>query len=176
MLRAPSGAPNVPPAPTSKAESTAGGVGTPEPEIETALLVEKERSRSLAPDEQPSLGVAGGADFAELFALLGCGPEPGAPSPTGPAKAEASSAGVSELTSLVERWVKRVALGGDPRRGVAKLDIGAGRFAGSELLVVAEAGRVSVELSLPRAVEPGLAQRIRARLEQRGYAADVQVR
>jgi hypothetical protein len=84
--------------------------------------------------------------------------------------------GVVELSELVERWVRRVALGGDQRRGVAKLDIGQGRFSGAELLVVAEAGRVSVELSLPGGVEAGLAERLRSRLEGRGYVADVVVR
>jgi len=47
---------------------------------------------------------------------------------------------------------------------------------GAELVVVAEAGWVSVELSLPGAAEPGLAERLRARLERRGYAAEVVVR
>jgi hypothetical protein len=85
--------------------------------------------------------------------------------------------GVIELSELVERWVRRVAVGGDPRRGVARLDIGQGRFAGAELLVVAEAGRVSVELTLPDAAsQAGLSERLRERLERRGYAAEVVVR
>lgn len=83
-----------------------------------------------------------------------------------------------DLSGLVERWVRRVGLGGDPRRGVARIDIGQGRFAGAELLIVAEAGHVSVELSLPAAVgaELELSGRLRARLERRGYAVDVMVR
>jgi hypothetical protein len=57
------------------------------------------------------------------------------------------------------------------------LDIGQGRFSGAELLVVAEAGHVSVELQLPSSVAGGdLSQRLRARLERRGFAADVLVR
>jgi hypothetical protein len=86
-------------------------------------------------------------------------------------------AAAAEVARLVERWVRRVALGGDQRRGVARLDIGGGRFAGAELLVTTEAGRVSVELSLPSTVnDPALSERLRARLEQRGYSADVVVR
>ncbi|HXK16588.1 MAG TPA: hypothetical protein VNG33_02195 [Polyangiaceae bacterium] len=85
-------------------------------------------------------------------------------------------AGTVELSDLVERWVRRVALGGDQRRGVAKLDIGQGRFSGAELLVVAEAGRISVELSLPVAADSALAERLQSRLERRGYAAEVVVR
>jgi hypothetical protein len=93
------------------------------------------------------------------------------------APASATHQGVVELSELVERWVRRVAVGGDPRRGVARLDIGQGRFSGAELLVVAEAGRVSVELTLPSAAgDAGLSERLRARLERRGYAADVVVR
>jgi hypothetical protein len=77
---------------------------------------------------------------------------------------------------LVERWVRKVSLGGDVRRGVARLEIGGGRFAGAELLVTAEAGRVAVELNVPEATDPSLAERLRSRLERRGYSADVIVR
>ena len=81
------------------------------------------------------------------------------------------------MVELVERWVRRVALGGDQRRGAVRLDIGQGRFSGAELLVVAEAGQVSVELQLPSTVAQGdLSERLRARLERRGYAAEVSVR
>lgn len=81
------------------------------------------------------------------------------------------------VAALVERWVRRVALGGDSRRGVARLDIGSGRLAGTELTVVAEAGHVSVELSLPPGqTEGGLGARLRRRLEQRGFETDVVVR
>jgi hypothetical protein len=106
---------------------------------------------------------------------LSAGPEPSLPLPSA-AKTESPPPGVAELATLVERWVRRVALGGDQRRGVAKLDIGEGRYAGSQLVVVAESGRVSVELSLPGAGDPGLAERLQSRLEQRGYSAEVTVR
>jgi hypothetical protein len=78
---------------------------------------------------------------------------------------------------LVERWVRRLAVGADPRRAAARLEIGAGRYAGAELLVVAEADRVSVEVCLPDGgADPGLAARLRERLEGRGYGAEVTVR
>lgn len=131
-------------------------------------------STSLAPDEGSLLG-RGPADPGELLALFnaGGGFEP-APVPSA---APLPPAAVAEVAQLIERWVRRVALGGDLRRGVARLDIGGGRFAGAELLVTAEAGRVSVELSLPSTVsDPALSERLRARLEQRGYAAEVVVR
>lgn len=82
-----------------------------------------------------------------------------------------------EVGQLLERWVRRVGLGGDQRRGVARLAIGAGRLAGAELVVVAEGSAVSVELQLPSEVEgSGLAQRLRSRLERKGMRADVTVR
>ncbi len=78
---------------------------------------------------------------------------------------------------LAERWVRRVALGGDGRRGAARIEIGAGRFSGAELVVVAEPGHVAVELSLPSsAASHGLAERLKTRLEGRGYGAEVTVR
>jgi hypothetical protein len=84
---------------------------------------------------------------------------------------------VAGIAALVERWVRRVALGGDSRRGVARLDIGSGRLAGAELTVVAEASHVSVELSLPPGhADGGLAGRLRKRLEQRGFDTEVVVR
>jgi hypothetical protein len=88
-----------------------------------------------------------------------------------------SRAGEAQVAVLVERWVRRLSLGGDPRRAAARLEIGAGRYAGAELVVVAEAGRISVELSLPSGgTEPDLADRLRRRLEGRGYGAEVTVR
>lgn len=133
-----------------------------------------EPSASLAPDEQPSL-LGGGADPAELFALIN--PMGGVEAAPMAAPATSSHPGVAEVAELVERWVRRMALGGDQRRGAVRLDIGQGRFSGAELLVVAEAGHVSVELQLPSSVAGGdLSQRLRARLERRGFAADVLVR
>lgn len=138
------------------------------------MSLEPELPRSLAPEDQPSLG-GGVADPAEWLSLInpmgGVEPPPLAAPPT------ATHAGVAEVAELVERWVRRVALGGDQRRGAVRLDIGQGRFSGAELLVVAEAGHVSVELQLPASVAGGdLSERLRARLEQRGYSADVLVR
>ena len=82
----------------------------------------------------------------------------------------------ADAAQLVERWVRRVALGGDSRRGVARLDIGGGRYAGAELVVVAEARHVSVKLSLNGAEgDEGLSKRLRAGLEAKGYAVEIDV-
>jgi hypothetical protein len=134
----------------------------------------EDRSESLAPEVEAGGGRQ--AEPAELLALL---------SPRGGETAMASAAlepstgtiEVAAVAALVERWVRRVALGGDSRRGVARLDIGSGRLAGAELTVVADSGRVSVELSLPPGqAEAGLGGRLRRRLEQRGFETDVVVR
>jgi hypothetical protein len=128
----------------------------------------------------PELEAGGGTRLepAELLALLSprggevvFGPVPAeSPAPTGTIE-------VAGVAALVERWVRRVALGGDSRRGVARLDIGSGRLAGAELTVVAEASHVSVELSLPPGQAAGaLAARLRRRLEQRGFETEVLVR
>jgi hypothetical protein len=135
---------------------------------------QSEPSASLAPDEQPSL-CGGGADLAELFALIN--PTGGVEAPPAAAPTSNPHPALAEVAELVERWVRRVALGGDQRRGAVRLDIGQGQLAGAEVLVVAEAGHVSVELQLPSGMAGGdLSQRLRARLERRGFAADVQVR
>lgn len=132
-------------------------------------------SGRLAPEEQPSVAW-GGQDLGELFALFN---PAGVSEAARPLELTTTPAhpGVTEVAELVERWVRRVALGGDQRRGAARLDIGQGRYAGAELLVVAEAGHVSVELHLPAtASDPGLGERLRSRLAQRGFDAEVTVR
>ncbi len=130
-------------------------------------------ARGLAPEDRPGSG-----DVAGLLALL----NPPGDMGLGPLGAELPSAvgappAAQVVADLVERWVRRVALGGDQRRGVARLDIGQGRYAGAELLVSAEDGNVSVELTLAEAPsDGGLAERLKTRLEQRGFAAEVVVR
>ena len=157
-----------------------GSIGTPEAAPPRTMSLEKEMSReveslpSLAPEDQPSLG-RGGGEVAEWFSLINptSGVEPGL---AAPAQAIAPPE-AAEVAELVERWVRRAALGGDQRRGALRLDIGQGRYSGAELLVVADAGHVSIELQLPaNLVEGDLSERLRSRLERRGYAADVVVR
>jgi hypothetical protein len=154
----------------SKAEEAPVAVEHSGPEIVPAA----ERSASLAPEPQPSLGPAGGelAEWLWLINPSGCAVE----APPAPA-ACVPHAAVAEVAELVERWVRRVALGGDQRRGAVRLDIGQGRFSGAELVIVAEGDRVSIDLTLPPAlVDAELSARLRSRLERRGYQADVLVR
>lgn|GEM_PF-3782484 len=155
-------------------------VGTPEIAAPQTTPTAKEMSPgveaspSLAPEDQPSLG-PGGGEVAEWFSLFN--PGGGLDAPAAAPPATMPPAAVVEIADLVERWVRRVAMGGDQRRGAVRLDIGQGRFSGAQVLVIAEAGHVSVELQLPASlVEGDLSQRLRSRLERRGYAADVVVR
>lgn len=118
----------------------------------------------------------GFGDPAELLGLFNpagvAGALPGAQEPS-----QAPVAAATQVAELVERWVKRVALGGDARRAVARLDIGEGRYAGAALTVSAEAARVSVELTLPGGTgDAALAERLRARLARRGLDVEVVVR
>lgn len=133
---------------------------------------EEERYRGLAPDEQWGLGRVN-PDPAEWLASI--------TSAGGVVEARGGEsspvAHVPELSELVEGWVRRVALGGDQRRAVARLDIGHGQYAGAELVITAQGSRVSIELTLPEgAAAAGLSERLCSRLTARGYAAEVDIR
>ncbi len=67
------------------------------------------------------------------------------------------------------RGVRRMAWGGDGRRGVARLEIAVGPLAGAEILVEVVGCEVEVSISAPLdPVKPDLAERLRARLGDRG--------
>jgi hypothetical protein len=135
----------------------------------------EEGSPRLAPEPESRLGWVSG-DPAELLGLFNPAGAVGVTS-SAPETSLAPSAAATQVVELVERWVKRLALGGDARRGVARLDIGQGRYAGAELIVSAQAERISVELTLPGgAADSDLSERLRARLARRGFEADVVVR
>jgi hypothetical protein len=130
-------------------------------------------SRCLAPEEQSGWG-RGNLDPAEWLSTItssgGVVAVPADPNPAGPARGP-------ELSELVEGWVRRLAVGGDQRRAVARLDIGHGAYAGAELVIATEGGAVQVELTLPEgASASGLSERLTSRLTARGYEADVSVR
>jgi hypothetical protein len=81
-----------------------------------------------------------------------------------------------EMAELLSRWVRRSAIGGDARRGAVRLELDQGRFAGAALVVTAEGNQVAVDLRLPEGPDAAdLAERLRRRLAQRGYTADVVV-
>jgi hypothetical protein len=73
------------------------------------------------------------------------------------------------LADLAAQVVRRIAWGGDGRRGTARLEIGAGSLAGAVVQVETEGSEVSVDLELPVGV-PGeaLSRRLAERLSARG--------
>ena len=74
--------------------------------------------------------------------------------------------------------IRRIAWGGDRKQGTARVELGAGPYAGSALQVEAQGGALHIELTAPPGVDAAsLAQRIEARLEERGLAvASLRVR
>lgn len=86
-------------------------------------------------------------------------PEPLAPAPAQP------------TPSLDELWkgVRRVAFGGDRRRSVAYIELGAGALSGAALTVEARGETISLVLELPPGVGGvGWAERLTDRLTRRG--------
>jgi len=69
--------------------------------------------------------------------------------------------------------VRRVAWSGDGRRGVARLELGAGPLAGATIVIHADEGRVRVHVDTPPGVDTTLWQaRIARSLAARHIAAD----
>ena len=78
-------------------------------------------------------------------------------------------ADASLLAPVVAQLVRRLSWGGDGRRGVARIEVGAGSLAGATLLVTAEGGEVRVEVDLPPGgTAEAWANRLATALEARG--------
>lgn len=92
------------------------------------------------------------------------------------AKVEVARRG--SLEELLPALVRRIAWGGDTRRGSVRIELGAGELAGGTVVVHADDGRVRVELTVPRGVDAGVwHDRIERRLAARGLdVASVDVR
>ena len=103
-----------------------------------------------------------------------------------PALAEAQGAKASpsvpafreDLQDLINGLARRVAWGGDRRKGSARIELSEGALAGATLIVHTDLRHVCVELDLPSGgILPGdWQQRILDRLAERGFSAQVQVR
>jgi hypothetical protein len=169
LRRSTEGPPQAPEASPDKAQASARGRSE-----DREMGSEDDSSRTLAPEEQSGWG-RGSLDPAEWLSSI---TSPGGVGP-GPV-AESNAAGrlpEPQLAELVEGWVRRLSVGGDQRRAVARLDIGHGAYAGAELVIATEGGAVQVELTLPEgAPASGLSERLASRLTARGYEAQVAVR
>jgi len=82
-----------------------------------------------------------------------------------------------DLQNLLSGLARRVAWGGDRRKGTARIELSEGALAGATLVVHAEQRSVSVEIELPdgSSAGQGLEQRILDRLAGRGFAARVRI-
>jgi len=97
-----------------------------------------------------------------------------------PAPAAAAPAALplrEDLQNLLTGLARRVAWGGDRRKGAARIELSEGALAGATLVVHTEQRSVSVEIELPGGTSAGqgLQQRILDRLEGRGFAARVRI-
>ena len=164
-----------PPAAVAEGDPGGAAVKFPGAQSEREMAVSREGPAGLAPDDRPGLAPGPGEPAGWLFLVSPSGGDGGAGLALNQSPAAARGA-ESYAAVLSERWVRRLALGGDARRAAARLEIGAGRVAGAELLVVTEPGHVSVTLNLPEPVDGALSSRLQRRLEARGYTADVTVR
>ena len=74
------------------------------------------------------------------------------------------------LQTLLVRCARRVAWGGDGRRGTARIEVGEGALAGAVLVVSAVDREIDVEISLPDAsLDTGWRERVVTRLRRRGF-------
>jgi hypothetical protein len=82
-----------------------------------------------------------------------------------------------DLQQLLSGMARRVAWGGDRRKGSARIELSEGALAGATLVVHTEQRSVSVEIELPGGARAsnGLEQRLLERLEGRGFAARVRI-
>jgi hypothetical protein len=133
---------------------------------------QKDQTETLAPEAHPRFAPEGITDWWAVLGSLDLRREHPVCTPAVAVRPEQPDPG-----QLLERWVRRVALGGDRHRAVARLELGHGELAGATLTVTAEAGAVAIELDLPDARDAlELEQRVRERLARRGFSADVTVR
>ena len=81
-----------------------------------------------------------------------------------------------DLQNLLSGLARRVAWGGDRRKGAARIELSEGALAGATLVVHTDQRSVSVELELPPGTGgQGWEQRIVERLEARGFSAQVRI-
>jgi hypothetical protein len=97
-----------------------------------------------------------------------------------PSLAQAPSAALplrEDLQNLIAGLARRIAWGGDRRKGSARIELSEGSLAGATLVVHTEQRSVCVELELPAGggAAADWQQRILERLEGRGFSAQVRI-
>lgn len=152
--------------------SAAGGHG------HSLGAIRRRAERELDPDPQPGrepridpLSCQLACDGALQIALT---PKvgQGLASPPAPALLPPSA----DLQQLLTGLARRVAWGGDRRKGTARIELSEGALAGATLVVHTDQRSVSVELELPAgAGSQGWEARLTERLEGKGFSARVRV-
>jgi hypothetical protein len=94
-----------------------------------------------------------------------------------PASPPPSAAALPPVDQLIDRLLRRIALGGSRHRGTAFLEIGAGNLEGASVTIHAEGSRLCIEVEAPE----GEASRrwrhqLQERLRARGLEAEVTLR
>ncbi|MET0791237.1 MAG: hypothetical protein ABW061_06915 [Polyangiaceae bacterium] len=96
--------------------------------------------------------------------------------PPAPAPAPSAQPPSADLQQLLNGLARRVAWGGDRRKGTARIELSEGALAGATLVVHTEHRSVSVELELPAGTgTQGWEARLTERLEGRGFSARVRI-
>ena len=142
----------------------------PQPRVrrETGREPEPEKRQGAEPLLDPL-----SCQMACQLAMVGAmttGPSPSASTPP------AALPFTADLQNLLSGLARRVAWGGDRRKGTARIELSEGALAGATLVVHAEQRTVTVELELPAgAGTHGWEARLTERLEARGFAARVRI-
>lgn len=87
-----------------------------------------------------------------------------------PVAAQAAPSPRLSLEEIVPQLVRRIAWGGDKRKGSVRLEIGAGAYAGSTITLHAEDGRVRLDVSGANA--DAVREKLDARLRRKGLVVE----
>lgn len=82
----------------------------------------------------------------------------------------------ADFATAVEELVRRIAWGGERGSGVARIELGGGRYRGGVILVRTEGREVRVELDLPSGGDGELARRLEERLAEKGLSLAAPIR
>jgi hypothetical protein len=157
------------------AARSASAESSPEPPLGApSAHTRRDPGAPLDPEAEPT----GGAVLDPMLCQLAVNPGPSSFVQTDPS-ANALPAALpprEDLQNLLRGLARRVAWGGDRRKGSARIELSEGVLAGATLVVHTEQRSVCVELELPSGMAAlGWQQRIAERLEARGFAAAVKV-
>jgi hypothetical protein len=85
----------------------------------------------------------------------------------------ASAAARTAVEQLFQKLVRKIAWGGDGRRGGARIELGSGELAGAVIEVQARDGNVEVDIQLPRGIAAGdWQERLERRFAKRGLRVE----